>query len=40
MREGENTLVRVINEQGEVIPLSPGQTAVQIVAANANVTWE
>ncbi|MDQ4078669.1 MAG: DUF3048 domain-containing protein [Chloroflexota bacterium] len=40
VREGENTLVRVVDNVGEVIPLAPGQTAVQIVSDQTNVTWE
>lgn len=40
MREGENVLVRVVGADGAPIPLSPGQTYVQIVAADGSVTWE
>jgi hypothetical protein len=38
VREGENTLVRVVDADGQPIPLSPGQTWVQIVPADNAVT--
>ena len=38
-REGENVLVRVVDEGGQNIPLAPGQTWVQIVPDTLAVTW-
>lgn len=40
VREGENVLIRVVDGTGTVIPLTPGQTFVEIVEAGMNVSWE
>jgi hypothetical protein len=40
VREGENVLIRLVGGGGEVIPLKPGQTWVQIVPDTLQVTWE
>ncbi|MGH2541801.1 MAG: DUF3048 C-terminal domain-containing protein, partial [Ardenticatenaceae bacterium] len=40
LREGENTLIRVVDGQGDVISFAVGQTAVQIVSTDTVVTWE
>ena len=39
-REGENTLIRVVDEEDKVIPLAIGQTWVQIVPDTMDVEWE
>lgn len=40
VREGENVLIRVVDSNGTVIPLAPGQTFVQIVEDGMTVSWE
>jgi hypothetical protein len=40
VREGENVLIRVVDGDGETLPLKPGQTWVQIVPDALQVTWE
>jgi len=39
-REGENALIRIVDENGYVIPLAIGQTWVQIVPDTMGVKWE
>lgn len=38
-REGENVLIRIVDEDGEPIPLKPGQSWVQIVPETMEVSW-
>jgi hypothetical protein len=40
VREGENVLIRVVDTNGTIIPLTPGQTFVQIVEEGMTVSWE